>query len=99
MDEIERMLQEKAQQVAMDKFRALPVMRCSKGNVAFINASINKITGIEKALPIDQPVLFCMKCNKLHPWCAQIGNIPADQISTCEMKEYKDPNLKVLAPN
>jgi len=96
MDDIERMLHEKSMQAQMDAFRALPVMRCSKGNVAFMNGSISKMPTEKGSTPIEQPVLICLKCNKLHPWCAQIGNIPADQVSTCEMKEYKDPSLKVL---
>lgn len=88
MDEIEQMLERQKQLEALKKFRDAPIYRCSKGSVCFTRVVIMK--AIENTLPVEQDALFCIKCNKLHPWCVNIGNIPKENISDCEISEHEN---------
>jgi hypothetical protein len=86
------------QQEAMDKFKKLPVLICSKGCVEFTpvelfkrESAISSASGTEEITPIASH--RCNVCQKLLPYASQIGGIPDIFISSCKMHTTDDPDL------
>lgn len=65
-----------------------PVLKCSQGEVAFQKLFVLK--NLPNNTTIEQEVFKCIRCNKLFPYCTEIGNIPRELISECIIAEHKN---------
>lgn len=104
IDEMQKLKFKAAQEEAAAKFKALPVIICSKGCVEFTpvelfkrEGAITSASGTEEITPLQTH--RCNVCQKLMPYASQIGGIPDILISDCKIHTTDDPELLQILSN